>query len=384
MYLEVTPNDTRTWFLKYRLAGRERRISFGSAYEVSLAEARRKRDEARALVRDGQDPVAARRATRNALKHTDASQFYNVAREYLGFRKPGWAAETYRKYEYIFDTYLIPVLRRHSITTLTTQDAVRALEVVGRAAPSLAVKARQLLHGIVAYAIQKGLRPDGHLLMLRGALPSHEKGNIPALVDPQDVVELLKALDAYATPVVRAALKFNLLTAQRPGNICAAEWSEMDLDAAEWNIPADKMKTRVAHIVPLSQQAVAILREMQGYTGGHQYVFPPLARQQTPHLHRDALSAALRRMGFQNRHSTHGFRSTFRTLGRERLNADTDVLEAHLAHAKRGEVQQAYDRTQFIEERHRLAQEWADYLDQLRSGSGGKVIPMPRRRRAAA
>jgi integrase len=172
-----------------------------------------------------------------------------------------------------------------------------------------------------------------------------------------------------------------MLTAMRPGIVASARWSEMDLDAAEWSVPGPRMKMRHAHIVSLPRQAIAALREMIPYTGGKEFVFPPLARQETPHLHRDSLSAALRRMGFAGRHATHGFRGMLRTVARERLGIDPDILEAQLAHAKKGDVQKAYDRTTFGEPRRKAMQAWADYLDQLKSGDK-KVVPM-RRGRAA-
>jgi integrase len=157
-----------------------------------------------------------------------------------------------------------------------------------------------------------------------------------------------------------------MLTAQRPGLVVSAEWSEFNLQEAEWSIPGHKMKMRKPHIVPLPRQAVALLQSMLVWTAGQRFVFPALARQKTVHLHRDALSNALRDMGFQGKHATHGFRTSLRTIARERLRVDPDVLEAQLAHAKRGDVQQAYDRTEFNDLRRRVMQKWADFLDKLR------------------
>ena len=166
---------------------------------------------------------------------------------------------------------------------------------------------------------------------------------------------MIAAVHGYAVPVTRAALTLAMLTAQRPGNVASMEWSEVDLEAGEWLIPAAKMKMGQAHIVPLSKQAVKSLRGMLAYTDGKRHVFPPLARQKTPHLHRDTLSKALREMGFKGTHATHGFRSMLRTVARERLGIDSDVLEAQLAHAKKGDTQQAYDRTKFVRERKLLS-----------------------------
>jgi integrase len=375
LYLEVTEVGARYWRLKYRFGGREKRLSFGVYPEVSLAEARRRRVDARALLRDGKDPSAERSAVRDASRRNTNAEFPKVAAAWLAFKKREWADETYRKAKYVTDTYLIPPLRRASITTLTTKHAV---DVLAGIPPTLAAKARQYLGGITTYAIRHGLREDGRLLSLRGAVPKHEKGHIPAATDPREVAAVAKAVAAYPVPVTRAALTLAMLTAMRPGIVASARWDEMDLDAGEWTVSGPRMKTRHAHIVSLPTQAVALLREMQAYTAGQEYVFPPLARQKTPHLHRDALSAALRRMGFQGRHATHGFRGMLRTVARERLGIDPDILEAQLAHAKRGDVQKAYDRTTFGEGRRQAMQAWADYIDQLKAADK-KVVPIKNR-----
>ncbi|HET9818462.1 MAG TPA: site-specific integrase [Rhodanobacteraceae bacterium] len=272
---------------------------------------------------------------------------------------------------------MIPALRRKSITTLTSQDAAAVVEAINAQAPPIAAKARQYLGGIVKQAIRDNLREDGKLLSLEGTVNNKAKHSIPAATNPREVAALVKAIDGYPVPVTRAALKLAMLTAMRPGIIASARWDEIDFDNAEWAVPGERMKMRHAHIVPLQRQSLALLRELQIYSLGHEYVFPPLARQTTPHLHRDALSAALRRMGFQGKHATHGFRAMLRTMARERLHIDADVLEAQLAHAKKGEVNRAYDRTTFGDDRRRVMQQWADYLDSLRSGAN--VVPLKRK-----
>jgi integrase len=372
LYLDVKPNGSRYWRLKYRFAGKERLLAFGTFPEVSLLEARKRRDESRALIREGMDPAMARRTAKLATVQNQEAAFPVAATAWLEFKRSGWAPETYRKAKFVTDTYLIPALGRYSITTLNTKQSADMLETMALKAPVLATKARQYLGSIVAYAIRKGLREDGRLLSLKGAIPKHEKGNIPAATDPKEIVVLLKAIDEYPIPVTRAALKLTMLTAMRPGIVAAARWEDIDLDTAEWSVPATLMKMRHAHIVPLPKQAISVLQEMRAYTEGQQYVFLPLARQKTEHLHRDAMSKALRSMGFKGRHATHGFRGMLRTVARERLGIDSDILEAQLAHAKKGDVQKAYDRTTFNDQRRKVMQAWADYLDNLRSG--GKII----------
>ena len=365
LYLEITPQGGRYWRMKYRHGGKEKRLAFGVYPEVTLAEARKRRDDARALLREGKDPSAVRAAIRESARRESKAGFAIAAAGWLQERKPSWAPETYRKAQYVTDTYLVPALRRKSIATLSTKDAAEVLYSISKHAPSLAAKARQYLTGIVHYAMRQGLRDDGRVLSLRGTVPIHKKGHIPAATTVKGVTALVQAIAAYPTPVTRAALKLAMLTAMRPGIVASARWDEIDLEAGEWHVPGSRMKTRHDHIVPLPSQAVRTLRDMQAYGEGRTHVFPPLARQKTPHLHRDALSAALRRMGFQGQHATHGFRGMLRTVARERLNIDPDVLEAQLAHAKKGDVQKAYDRTTFGEARRTAMQAWADYLDHI-------------------
>lgn len=373
LYVEVTAAGGRRWYLKYRRPdGRENRLSLGA--RLSLAEARDKAGKARALLRDGIDPAAERAERKASAKRDAAASFPVVAEAWITRNKGQWAPATLKKAQYIIGDYLTPALRSQSIATLSSKAASDAL---GKIPATLAIMARSYLGRIVAYAMQEGLRDDGRLLSLRGAVPKAGKGHIPAAVNLSDVRDVLDAVEGYPVPVTRAALRLAMLTAQRPGNVAGMEWAEVDLEAAEWSLPAVKMKTGHAHIVPLSRQAVDTLRGMLAYTEGKQYVFPPLARQTTPHLHRDALSAALRRRGLQGKHATHGFRGMFRTVARERLNVPADVLEAQLAHAKKDEIQKAYDRTSFLSERHKIMQAWADYLDGLRSGA--QVIPINRK-----
>lgn len=376
LFLDVRAGGSKYWRMKYRYAGKENLASFGVYPEVSLATAREKAAKARALLREGVNPNAAKVARTEAAKRDAGAAFPVVAKAWLAKKQPEWADETYRKAEYVIETYLSAALRRDSITTLTTKRAADALVGIP---PSLAVKARGHLGNIVRFAIHEGLRDEGRLLDLRGVLSRVGKGHIPAAVDVADVRRVIAAVHGYTVPVTRAALTLAMLTAQRPGNVASMEWSEVDLEAGEWLIPAAKMKMGQAHIVPLSKQAVKALRGMLAYTDGKRYVFPPLARQKTPHLHRDTLSKALREMGFKGTHATHGFRSMLRTVARERLGIDSDVLEAQLAHAKKGDTQQAYDRTKFVRERKQVVQQWADYLDRLKAGVDKKVVVSKKR-----
>ena len=364
--LEVWPNGGRYWRFRYRFAGKAKRLSLGVYPEISLKEARESLVAVRATLRSGVDPSRDRKEAKLAQLGAEDRDFLKVSADWLEHNKPGWASETYRKASYVVEQYLQPSLKGLDVALLGTPEARRAIAKIAARAPALAQKARGHLGSIVEFAIHAGLREEGRLLSLKGAVPKHGKGHIAAATNPEDIRSLLLAIDAYDSPVTRTALVVTMLTALRPGVVAGARWSEIDLEAAEWLVPPERMKTRNAHLVPLPRQAVDEIKGMLKFTGGGDYVFPPLARQKSLHLHRDALSAALRRMGFQNVHATHGFRAMFRTVARERLGVPADVLEAQLAHAKRGDVQKAYDRTQFLQERVVAMQRWADYLDELR------------------
>jgi integrase len=365
--VEVWPNGAMYWRFRYRHGGKAKRLSLGVYPEVTLKEARDRLAAARALLRDGADPSRQQKQAKRDAMGAAEREFAKVAADWLAHCRPGWAPETYRKATYIVDKYLAPALKGADVATLATPEARRAIGKIATRAPALAQKARGHLGAVMEFAMHSGLREEGRALSLKGAIPKHDKGHIAAATNPDDIRDLVAAIDAYDSPVTRAALAVTMLTALRPGVVAGARWEEIDLQRAEWLVPPERMKMRHAHIVPLPRQALDNLRDMLKFTAGGEFVFPPLARQKTRHLHRDALSAALRRMGFQGIHATHGFRAMFRTVARERLNVAADVLEAQLAHAKKGDVQKAYDRTQFLDERRVAMQRWADYLDELRA-----------------
>lgn len=379
LHLILATSGARHWRLKYyRPDGRENRIALGTYPETSLSAARQRRTEARALLSAGGDPAVARTEKKETARREQRSTFAAAAEGWLAFKSKGWAKDTARKARWVVDTHLLPSLGKRSIATLSTKDVLPPLQKLAAKAPDVARKARQYVGGIVRYAQREGFRDESRALPLDEILPSYDKGHIPAATAPDEIAKVLRAVDAYSSPVTRAALLWCAYTAQRPGIVVSARWDE--ITGNEWHIPGERMKVRQRqpHIVPLPRQALALLEELTPYTAGREFVFPPLARQQSKHLHRDALSKALRDMGFSGTHATHGFRGMLRTTGRERLGIDSDVLEAQLAHAKRGAVQQAYDRTTFTEARAKAMQRWADYLDQLKTGAN--VTPIGRKR----
>jgi integrase len=375
--IEVAPTGSKLWRYRYRYDTKAKMLSFGPWPLITLATARAKRDGARRLLLDGINPMDRKRGDADERQRAQRGMFPVVAAEWLAHKKKSVAADTYRKAKLVVEGDLIPALKRHSIATLATKDCTKVLRDIAERAPNLATKGRQYLYGIVDYAIKEGLREDGRLLSLRGVIPTFDKGHIPAITKPSELGPLLRAIDAHPAPLTRAALQLASLTAMRPAIVASAQWAHIDLETAEWHVPGALMKMGNDHIVPLPRQTVDLLRGLVALTGTSAYVFPSPARQKTPHLHRDALSKALRTMGFQGKHATHGFRGTLRTVARERQNVDIDVLEAQLAHTKKGDVQKAYDRATFDDQRRKVMQAWADYLDVLKSGDK-KVVAIKR------
>lgn len=368
MYLEVRPNGGKWWRMKYRrpVNRKETRLSLGTFPDVSLRKARERLQDARDMLADGIDPgevhKGKKQAKAKAAQH-EAATFAMYARKWLAIKAPGWSDSTREKARLVLESYLVPALGARPVADVTSREVLELVRDMDTRTPSLARKASGHAKAIIRLAISDGARDEGRPLdlALRDNLPKQRKGHNPAATTRTTVAATMKVIRELSSPVTHAALLVCAYTAQRPGNVAAMRWEHVD--GAEWTIPAESMKTGQAHVVPLSRQVLELLEAMREYAGGTGYVFPPVAAQGTPHLHRDAMSKALREAGLQGKQTPHGLRATMRTVARERLGVSADVLEAQLAHAKRGEVAAAYDRAGFLEERRQLSQRWADYLD---------------------
>lgn len=384
LFLLVNSNGSRWWRWKYRRpgTGKENLLSLGTFPDVSLKRAREKREEARTLLADGIDPGARRKAEATASPDTFAA----IAREWMTHTEAERAPETNRMIRQRTEGDLIPYLGDRPINDIRAPELLAALRrVESRGALVIAKRLRQIAGQIFRYAVATGRAERDPSNDLRGALKPSPERHHAALTEPADVGNLLRAIEGYqGSPVTRAALQLSPLVFQRPGELRAMEWGEVDLDAAEWRIPAEKMKMRVAHIVPLSSQAVAILRDLQPLTGGGiagkpdapRYVFPG-ARTRLRPMSNNTVTASLRRIGYTGEQMTaHGFRATARTLLAE-LGWMPDAIERQLAHKASGPLRGAYDRAQFLAERRKMMQAWGDYLDTLRTGAN--VVPIKRK-----
>ncbi|MDO3377062.1 tyrosine-type recombinase/integrase [Geoalkalibacter halelectricus] len=371
LYLLVTPAGGKGWRFKYRFDGKEKLLSFGSYPEISLSEARQRREEARQQVARGMDPSELRKAHRTASAECAANSFEVVAREWIGKQRNVWTPANISVVTRSLETNVFPWIGKRGITDLKAPELLKVLRrMEERGVLETAHRVRTICGQVFRYAIATGRAERDIAADLRGALSPPKKKHLPAITDPTKVAEFLRAMDCYeGSLIVKSALRLAPLVFLRPGELRKAEWTEIDLNEAEWNIPAEKMKMKQPHLVPLSKQAVEILREIHPLTGGGRYVFP-CTRSVTRPMSDMALSAAIRRLGYgQGEMTPHGFRAMARTILDEVLQFRPDFIEHQLAHAVRDPNGRAYNRTSHLAERRKMMQTWADYLDKLRSGA---------------
>ena len=371
MYLEVMPNGTRFWRMAYRQPnGKKNRLTFGKYPEVSLAEARDKRLAARKLMAQGIDPGMARREEKHAKEKAALNTFEAVARAWLAKTAADRAASTQEKNTAWLERNIFPAIGALPISTIKPWDVLSALRVIEkRGAIESAHKIKQLCGQVFRFAVASGLADRDMTVDLRGALSAVPEAHYAAITDPKEAAELLRAIDAYnghAYAVV--ALKLAPLVFVRPGELRSAEWSEIDLDAAEWRIPGSKMKMGQDHIVPLARQAVALLKDLYAMTGHGKFVFPSV-RTSARYMSENTVNAALRGMGYGKDVMTgHGFRAMARTIMDEVLGERVDLIEHQLAHAVKDPNGRAYNRTAHLPARRLMMQRWADYLDAIKQG----------------
>lgn len=362
---------SRWWRLDYRrpVTGKRNTLSLGTYPDVSLADARRKREEARKLLAEGVDPGAARKTGKAEAVTAAANTFGAIAAEWLELQKETMSPRTY--YKAAWQLELAAALNNvpiHEVTPRTVLDELRKIEAKGHRDTAHRVRSR--IGQVMRYAITTDRAERDPTADLRGALAPKASKSHAAVTDPADIADLLRAIDGYlGQPTTQAALKLAPLLFLRPGELRGMEWGELDLDsdAPTLRIRADRMKMKESHVVPLPRQAVEILRELQPVTGSGTYVFPSLQSRDRC-MSENTVNTALRRMGYDNKTMTgHGFRAMASTRLNE-MGYAVDVIERQLAHAERNKVRAAYNRAQYMAERRKMMQEWADYLDGLKAG----------------
>lgn len=368
LYLELSPAGGKLWRLKYRFGSKEKRLALGAYPEITLKAARDRRDEARALLADGIDPGIERKMQKSAKGERDANSFETIAREWLAKNAPTWAASHTENILRRLERDLFPWLGSRPVAEITAPELLAVLRrIEARGANETAHRAKENCGQIFRYAIATGRAERDPSQDLRGALAPAKTEHMAAVTDPAAVGAMLRMFDDYrGTLVTRCALRLAPLVFVRPGELRAAEWKDIDLEAGEWSFVASKTKT--PHIVPLSRQAVAILSELQPLTGHARYVFPS-PRTDTRPMSENAILSAMRRMNIPKEEMTgHGFRAMARTMLHERLKFPAEVIEHQLAHKVADALGAAYNRTRFLDDRRAMMQAWADYLDRLKAG----------------
>lgn len=376
LYLEVASAGGRYWRLKYRYGGKEKRLAFGVYPEISLAAARERRDAARRALASGHDPGKLERERKQLAALEAATTFEAVGREWHTRNADRWTPNYGADILHRLEMDVFPEIGKCPIAELKPPQILAALrKVEKRGAYEMARRTQQYCGQIFRYAVVTGRAERNPASDLRGALKTPKRKHFAA-IEPNDLPEFLAALqrnDARLFLQTRLAIRLMLLTFVRTGELIQAKWDEFDLGAGQWVIPAARMKMRRPHIVPLSRQAIDILRQLQTLNGDREWVFASAAKPRK-HMSNNTILKALERMGYKGRMTGHGFRALAMTTIKEKLRFPHDVVDRQLAHAARNQVDAAYDRSKFLDERRRMMAKWADYIDGL--AEGRKVIPV--------
>lgn len=369
LYLEVRPEGGKWWRLRYWFNSKEGRLSLGTYPDVSLKMARERRDEARRMIAQGIDPSQARKAAKCETVACEET-FERIAREWWAKFQPTWTEEHGLQILRRLELNVFPWIGSRPIKEITAPEVLAlARRIESRGALEMAHRTIQGCGQVFRYGIATGRCERNPAGDLRGALPPVKEKHHPSITDPKEIAPLLRSMDSYqGSPITACALRLAPLVFVRPGELRQAEWTEFDLDAKEWRIPASKMKMRVQHIVPLSRQAIAIIEELRPLTGNGRYLFPSMRTLERP-MSENTVNGALRRLGYTKDELTgHGFRSMASTLLNEQ-GWNRDAIERQLAHAERDNIRAAYNYAEFLPERRKMMQGWADYLDKLKTGA---------------
>jgi integrase len=367
LFLLIHPNGSKYWRFKYYFAKKEKLLALGVYPEIKLSEARDNRDKARKLLDAHIDPGEAKKTSKNMLLLSAENSFEVIAREWHLKFLPTWTEDHAKRITTRLENDIFPWLGTRNINDMTAPELLSALRrVEKRGTPDTAHRIMQNCGQIFRYAIATGRAQRDIAADLRGALQPVVKRHLPTITDPKEIGNLLRAIEDYhGAFVTRCALRLAPLVFVRPGELRHAEWSEFNFETQEWRIPANKMKMREILIVPLSTQAISILEEIKPLTGESKYVFPGVRYPNRP-MSDNTLNCALRRMGYTNDEITsHSFRSMASTLLNEQ-GWNRDAIERQLAHGERNKVRASYNYAEYLPERKKMMQSWADYLNSLR------------------
>lgn len=367
LYLLVNTNGGRYWRMKYYFLGKEKLLAIGTYPTVTLAEAREKRDQARKLLKNDVDPSEVKKVAKQQKLLNSENTFEAIAREWHANRITSWTPGHGANILHRLSMDIFPVLGSRPIASIKTPEVIAALrKVESRGALEIAKRLSQTCGQVFRYAIATGRTDRNPVADIKDVLKPGVKSHFAA-IDAKELPAFLHTLEhnnARLYIQTRIAIRLMLLTFVRTGELIGAKWSEFDLANAMWTIPAERMKMRVEHKVPLSKQALKLLRELQSISGKREYLFPNQARP-TDHMSNNTILGALKRLGYKGKMTGHGFRALAMSTIKEKLNYRHEVVDRQLAHAPRNKVDAAYDRAKFLDERKIMMQAWADYLDNL-------------------
>lgn len=365
LYLEISPSGGKLWRIKYRFNGKEKRLALGSYPVVSLADAREKRLNARKLLAAGRDPSEEKQEQKRQALLNAANTFESIAREWFEHNKDARSDKYSSGLLRRLELDIFPEIGHRAIAEITAHQILDALrKIEDRGAHEIARRTRQITGQVFRYAVVTDRAERNPVMDLQGALKPF-KSNHYAALEPDDLPEFLAALERNDNRLykpTRCATELLMLTFVRTGELIQAKWNEFHFERAEWLIPAERMKMRRPHIVPLSRQALSILEDMRKSTGHWDWVFPNQVHPKT-HMSNATILRALERMGYKKRMTGHGFRALAMSTIKERLGYRHEVVDRQLAHMPRNKVDAAYDRAQFLDERRKMMQDWADYLE---------------------
>lgn len=371
LYLEVSPAGGKWWRLKYRINGKEKRISLGTYPDTSLRMARDKRDEARQMLAAGTDPSAERQASKKLAPQEAEQSFRHITLAWLEHQASRWTPKTMERIRANLEADVFPELGAVPMADIRAKDVMLVVrQIESRGVGETAARTLQRIKAVFRYAVRESIIETNPTLdVLPEEVLKPRKVKHRAALPEAELAEFLHKLDAYdGEPATKNALQLLVLTALRPGELRGARWEEIDLEAARWRVPAERMKMKAEHVVPLSRQAVALLtsiRPADDVPAG--LVFPSPFYPGSP-LSENTLNSALARMGYKGIATAHGFRALFSTVANE-AGKNPDVIERQLAHAERNEVRAAYHRSTYLADRAKLMQWWADFLDKKKAGS---------------
>ncbi|WP_445362463.1 tyrosine-type recombinase/integrase [Microbulbifer sp. ANSA003] len=368
LYLEIKPNGTKRWIFRFRLHEKRCDLALGVYPSVSLAKAREAAREAKEYVAQGIDPRDVKRVRRESNLEANRNSFAAVSDEWFAAKMAHLSNSSKDRATLALERDLKPYLGKRPISEIAPPEVLRCLRrIESRGTLETAHRVKRVASQVFRFAVATGRADRDPTTDLTGALTPTKKKHLAAITDPAEVGRLLTAIDEYqGTPVVRAALKLSPLLFCRPGELRKLEWAEINWDARQIELPSEKMKMGQPHIIPLAEQSLAILRELEPLTGRGKYVFPS-ARGQSRPLSDNGVRTALRSLGYDNETMTaHGFRAMARTLLDEVLGFRVDYIEHQLAHEVKDTLGRAYNRTKHLEQRAAMMQKWADYLDNLK------------------